>query len=618
MTMLAISNLVIEGRLPNGGWRRTVHGIDLAVAAGEVVALIGESGAGKSTVALAAMGYTRPGTRVTAGEARLGGVDLLTLPNATRRKMRGTAMAYVAQSAQASLNPAMSIGEQVAEPFTIHRQTPPGGSHQRVLDLLARLDLPANAGFTRRYPHQLSGGQQQRVMMAMAMTCSPGLLILDEPTTALDVTTQIEVLKALKTVLKGNNGAAIYVSHDLAVVAQIADRIVVMQHGRVVEQGPTAEIIHAPQTLYTRQLVEAFRPRPVSAGSGAEIGAPLLDVTAVSSSYARKPFFGRARKAPQVLQDVSLALRPREVLAIVGESGSGKSTLARVVAGLQPVTGGSVTFRGRKLAERPGQRSKETLRAIQIILQSPDLSLNPGQRIEQAIGRPLEFYFGLTGAAKAARIAELLTMVGLPADYAGRFPSELSGGQRQRVSIARAFAAQPDIVICDEILSSLDALVAGQVLDLMHRLRREHDAAYLFISHDISTVAAFADRVAVLYAGRVCEIGSPAAVFSAPNHPYTALLLDSVPALRTGWLEEVTAARGAVAEPGKQPASGTGCPFYRRCRLAIAGVCDSAAPPRQSTADGHVIYCHHSFAALAALQAKPIVGTQTGGQNGVH
>ncbi len=606
--VLQIDDLKVEGRTPRGVWVPTVRGVSLKVQAGEVVALIGESGAGKTTVAMASLCYTRPGTRVVGGKVTLSGVDIFSLDARARRAARGKDVAYVAQSAQAALNPAITIGEQVAEPMLLHGIATPEEARKRATALLARLDLPNPDEIARRYPHQTSGGQQQRVMAAMALTCTPKLLVLDEPTTALDVTTQIEVLKAIKDVIREHNSAAIYVSHDLAVVAQIADRIIVMRHGAMVEEGPTAEIIERPKQAYTRELIGAVKPRPtgdrgIVAAESAE--KPLLETNKITATFAKPKLFGSLGMEDNVLQDVTIDVRPREVVALVGESGSGKSTLARVIAGLHPSLSGETRIGGKALAKRARKRDRDALRRIQVIFQSPDLSLNPEQRIEEAIGRPLELYFGMTGAKRAARVAELLTMVGLPADYAGRYPSELSGGQRQRVSIARAFGAQPDLVLCDEILSSLDTIVAAQVLELMRDLRAKHDVAYLFISHDLATVATIADRVVVLYAGRVAEIGPTSSVFSPPHHPYTALLLSSVPALRQGWLEEVIATRPPTqAQTGTNVPRDIGCPFRTRCPMAIEGTCDRVAPPARRTPGGQVIYCHRELDELRAAQAK--------------
>lgn len=607
--VLRIGELWVEGRTPRGVWVPTVRGVTVTVEPGEVVALIGESGAGKTTVALAALSYTRPGTRIVGGAVTLDGVDIFALDARTRRRARGKDVAYVAQSAPAALNPAITIGEQVAEPMLLHGISTPEQARRRAVELLRRLELPNPEELARRYPHQVSGGQQQRAMVAMALTCAPKLLVLDEPTTALDVTAQIEVLKAIKDVIREYKSAAIYVSHNLAVVTQVADRIVVIKDGVVVEQGPTAEIVERPQQEYTRQLIGAVKPRPTG-GRGVAVAdatapKPLLEVERVCASFARPKLFGARGRGANVLEDVTMDVGPREVVALVGESGSGKSTLARVIAGLHPPLAGEVRLGGRALEPQVRQRDRDALRRVQIIFQSPDLSLNPEQRIEEAIGRPLEFYFGLKGASRAERVAELVTMVGMPPDYAGRFPGELSGGQRQRVSIARAFAAQPHLVLCDEILSSLDTIVAAQVLELMRQLKAKHDVAYLFISHDLATVASIANRVVVLYAGRVCEAGPTSAVFSPPHHPYTALLLSSVPALRRGWLEEVLSTRPPTrSQTGMAVPRDRGCPFRTRCPLAIAGTCDREPPPARQTPAGQTIYCHRGVDELQAAQAK--------------
>ena len=650
--LLAIEELSVEGRPPSGIWVETVHRCSVRVDPGEVVALIGESGAGKTTLALAALGYARPGTRFTGGRVLLQGRDVLAMPAPKRRDLRGREVAYVAQSAQAALNPAIPVGEQIVESLALHGMGE--GAARRALDLLDLLDLPHPESLARRYPHQISGGQQQRVMMAMALACRPRLLVLDEPTTALDVTTQIEVLKAIKHVIRERNTAAVYVSHDLSVVAQLADRILVMHRGRAVEEGTTAAILTAARRDYTRTLLAAVKPKPGAlpagvasamkesppagmavamedsppagmavamkestparvavatedsppAGAHPPAAAPVLAVRAVDASYERPRPFRQLARERHVLHGVDLEVHPREVLAVVGESGSGKSTLARVVAGLHPPLAGQVALDGEALAGRARRRSREQLRRIQIVFQSPEQSLNPERRVGEALARPLRLYFGMSGSAQADRIAELLEMVGLDPDFAGRFPAELSGGQRQRVSIARAFAARPDVILCDEVLSALDTVVASRILELMKALRERHRVAYLFISHDLSTVASIADRVAVMYAGRIVDAGPTGAVFAPPHHPYTQLLIGSVPALRQGWLEEVVASR--EAEAGMRSNAmlhDLPCPFRRRCPLALPGRCDAEPAPRRRLGGGHVVFCQHGGEALRAAQA---------------
>jgi peptide/nickel transport system ATP-binding protein len=607
--LLRIEDLVVEGRPPSGIWVETVHKCSVDVHAGEVVALIGESGAGKTTVALAALGYTRPGTRFKNGsKVLLEGTDILSMSPRERRDMRGKEVAYVAQSAQASLNPAIPIGDQIAESLILHGLADKAEAKKRAIDLLDLLDLPHPETLAHRYPHQTSGGQQQRIMMAMALACQPKLLVLDEPTTALDVTTQIEVLKAIKDVIRDRGTAAIYVSHDLSVVAQVADRILVMNQGDVVERGKTDDILNRATEEYTRTLLGAVKPKPtretaVSTWNPAAEQSPIMTVREVDATYERQRMFRTTEREQYVLHDIELDVYPREVLAVVGESGSGKSTLARVMAGLHPSLNGAVTLGGETLPVHARQRTKEQLRRIQIIFQSPDQSLNPEKRIDDAIGRPLELYFGMSGSQKQDRIAELLEMVGLDGDYAGRFPAELSGGQRQRVSIARAFAAEPDIILCDEVLSALDTVVAARVLELMKELREKHKVAYVFISHDLSTVASIADRVAVMYAGRIIDAGLTKEVFAPPHHPYTQLLVNSVPALRQGWLEEVIGTREAEAGMRSNVMlHDLPCPFRKRCPVMIPGKCDQEAAPRREMGDHHVVYCQHTEEELAAAQ----------------
>ena len=608
---LRIEDLVVEGRPPSGIWVETVHRCSVEVHPGEVVALIGESGAGKTTVALAALGYARPGTRFRNGRVFLEGRDVLAMSIAEKRDLRGRDVAYVAQSAQASLNPSIPVGEQIAESLHLHQVAEGADATRRTIELLDLLDIPHPDMIARRYPHQTSGGQQQRIMMAMALACRPRLLVLDEPTTALDVTTQIEVLKAIKSVNRDLGTASIYVSHDLAVVAQVADRILVMNQGHVVEEGDTSRILDDAREDYTRTLLGAVKPPPSpertvvdrTLTSGTE---PVISVTQTSASYARQTLFGAIEREEYVLHDIALDVWPREVLAVVGESGSGKSTLARVMAGLHPpLPGAQITLDGDRLAGRARRRTRDQLRRIQIIFQSPDQSLNPERRVDDAIGRPLELYFGMSGSEKYDRIADLLDMVGLDPDYAGRFPAELSGGERQRVSIARAFAAEPDVILCDEVLSALDTVVAARVLELMKELRETHQVAYVFISHDLSTVASIADRVAVMYAGRIVDAGYTNDVFAPPHHPYTQLLINSVPALRQGWLEEVINSREAEAGMRSNVMlHDLPCPFRMRCPLVISGTCDSEPAPAREMGHGHIVMCQHDEATLRAAQGE--------------
>ena len=532
--LLAFEGLRIE---PVGatGARPLVDSIDLTLARGEVLGLIGESGAGKSTLGLAALGYIRPGCAVTAGRIVFDGQDLARLAPAALRAIRGARVAYVAQSAAASFNPAKTLGTQVAEALVLHRATDWTSARRRAADLFAELDLPSPQTFGTRYPHQVSGGQLQRAMIAMAMACEPELLILDEPTTALDVTTQIDVLAAIRKMLRRHGASGLYITHDLAVVAQVADRLAVLRHGKLVELGSTETILQAPVEDYTRRLVAArAEPDRASLDNIVSDTAPLLAVREVSASY---------RTAANVLIDISFSLQAGQTLAVVGMSGSGKSTLARLLCGLMPPQRGTVVFQGAPLPTDFRQRSREQLRRVQMIYQLPDTALNPRQTVGRIVGRVVEFYFGLRGAAQHRRVDELLDRVGLPRDFVRRRPGELSGGQKQRVCIARALAAEPDLVICDEVTSALDPLVADEILNLLEELQARTRTAYIFITHDIGVVRRVADHVAVMEKGRIVARGPLSKVFAPPLHPYTQLLLSSVPQMRTDWLTETLHAR---------------------------------------------------------------------------
>jgi len=534
--LLRIRGLHVAGLSEDEQWRDIVSGIDLDLRRGEVLGLIGESGAGKSTLGLAVMGYARDGCRITGGEVVFDGQDLLKLSERRRRRIRGARIAYVAQSAAAAFNPAHRLIEQYVEGPVQHGRAGRARAIADAIGLYRRMHLPQPETIGRRYPHQVSGGQLQRAMTAMAMACGPELIVFDEPTTALDVTTQIEVLASIKETVRQSGTAAIYITHDLAVVAQMADRIMVLRHGKLVEEGETEAIMERPRQPYTRSLwavrslSKEEQPPPVD-------GVPLLSVQAVTAAY---------RSGEPVLQDVSFAVHRGRTVAVVGESGSGKSTAARVITGLLPPRDGRIVFDGRALPDSLDRRGRDDRRRLQMIYQSAETALNPRQTVGDIIGRPASFYFGRDREAVRRRVAEILEMIELPASYAGRYPGELSGGQRQRIGIARALAAEPDLIICDEVTSALDQLVAEGILKLLLGLQRDLGLSYLFITHDLATVKAIADEVVVMHRGRVVEKGLRSAVLTPPHDPYTALLLASVPQMDPHWLDRLLAARASA------------------------------------------------------------------------
>ena len=515
-----------------------VDDVSLTLKRGEVVGLIGESGAGKSTIGLAAMGYTRRDCYIVGGQIIFAGKDIREMSSAERRELRGPRFAYIAQSAAASFNPAITLMDQVCEAAIRHGVLSPQAAREEAVSLFRQLDLPNPETIGSRYPHQVSGGQLQRIMAAMAMTAKPDVLVFDEPTTALDVTTQVECLAAFRKLIRGHGTAALYITHDLAVVAQIADRIMVLKRGKMVELGTSRQILQQPKEDYTRRLVtERVAGHDFVADLAAD-APPILAIDHLSANYPGKP---------KVLDDVSIELRKGDTLAVVGESGSGKSTLARAVMGLLARSSGDVRFNGVSLPPRLKDRTRDQLRRVQMIYQMPDVALNPQQTLLDVIGRPVAFYFNRPRDQVRARVLELLRQMDLPENFITRKSSELSGGQKQRVSIARALAAEPDLIICDEVTSALDQLVGEEILRLLKKLQDSLGVAYLFITHDLGTVKRIANKVAVMLRGKVVAAGETARVFAPPYHPYTELLLSSVPEMRPEWLDEVLARRAAKA-----------------------------------------------------------------------
>ncbi|MDC1283497.1 ABC transporter ATP-binding protein [Amylibacter sp.] len=527
--LLEMKDIRIDG-FSDERWHKIIKGIDLTLHRGEVMGLIGESGAGKSTLGLASMGFTKPGCKITSGSVIFDGQELVTASEDEKRALWGTRIAYVAQSAAASFNPAHRLLNQTVEASLNQNLQSRDLAEADARDLYKQLQLPDPENIGDRYPHQVSGGQLQRMMTAMAMSPRPDLIIFDEPTTALDVTTQVEVLVAMRSIVEKFNTAALYITHDLAVVAQMADVIKVLRYGKEVEEADTRTMLKSPKEDYTKSLW-SVRALEKTESPNEDI---VLSIKNIDAAY---------NGSLKVLHDVDIRIPRGRTVAVVGESGSGKSTTARVITGLLPPMSGSVEFNGEALPAELKDRNKDQLQRIQMIYQSADTAMNPRQTIAEIIGRPLEFYHGLSGLQKQERVLELLKMIELDESFYDRLPSELSGGQKQRVCIARALAADPEIIICDEVTSALDQIVQEGILKLLLNLQKDYNITYVFITHDIAVVNAISDEIVVMYQGAVIEQGLKSEIMSPPHPEYTQLLLKSVPEMDPDWLTKLVKLR---------------------------------------------------------------------------
>lgn len=577
---------------------QALHNVSLQVDRRDILGVVGESGSGKSTLAYAIMGHLGQAGTVTNGSIQFFDRELTRLPRHEWFGVRGRQIAMVFQDPQTALHPAYTVGEQIAEALRHHFGLSKTVAMDQAVDWLERVNLPAAAATAHRFPHQLSGGQQQRVVIAMAFSLQPHLLLMDEPTTGLDTTTQARILELIHELQATYEPALLYITHDLGVVANLCNRVVVMQHGRVVESGMMEKVFREPSDSYTRHLLESIprvdRPAPwrvVEQGAEKQTATgrhtPLLQIQGVKKHYKMS---GRDARVYAV-NGVDLALVAGETLAVIGESGCGKSTLAKCIVGLEAPTEGDIVFNGQTLAPLSTSRDRQVQKDIQIVFQNPDSSLNPRKTIREILLRPLELFgIGQSRAERITIVKDLLEAVRLSNAYLDRYPAQLSGGEKQRVGIARAFSTRPDLVVCDEPVSALDVSVQGVVLELFAELQKEFGTAYVFISHDLGVVRQIADRVAVMYLGQVVEDAEAEAFFHPPHHPYTEALLAAV---RTPDPRKAEGAkvklRGAVPSATElRP----GCPFHNRCFRSLGTVCEQQVPPYREDADGHRVRCH--------------------------
>ncbi|GHH51251.1 peptide/nickel transport system ATP-binding protein [Streptomyces umbrinus] len=593
----------------------SVRGVDLTVRSGEIVGLIGESGSGKTSVAMACLGLLPKQAQVTAELFEVCGTDLSAADDKALTRLRGSDVAMVFQDAMGALDPSMRVGRQIGEVLTRHRGLKGDAQRQAVVELLRRVRVPEPERRARQYPHQLSGGLRQRVAMALALAGEPRLLLADEPTTALDVTVQAEILRLLRTIRDEFGVAILLISHDIGVIAQTADRVAVMRDGEIVETGAVEEVLLRPASDYTKMLLgsvptvgKRVRPEPANGdgnvdayGKGDAHGTVDPDGSALFTADGLSRSFRSDGHAVHALRDVSLSVGRGEVLGVVGESGSGKSTLAKMLVRLDRPTSGRLEKDGADYSRLRGKRLKAFRRAVQMVFQHPAGSLNPKLRVATSVREPLATS-GVTGGEARRRIDEVLAEVGLPPEAAGRLPHEFSGGQKQRIAIARAIAARPEVVVLDEPTSALDVSVQAQVLDLLLTIQQAEDLTYVFISHDLAVVQAVSDRVVVMYAGRVVEVAEAEALFASPAHWYTRALLDAVPSPDPRDRPEPGAMSPSDEARPENLAAAQGCAFASRCSHA-ASRCWVEVPELSTVRAGHAAACHFPADADADAQA---------------
>lgn len=676
--LVDINNLSIGYYTRQGKLVHVLRNISLQIKPGETLGLVGESGCGKSTLGQAMMGYLRSGSQVLEGSVVFAGQNMFGLTPRQLESVRGRQIALIPQNAGEALTPTLRIGKQIIEALELNANISGSAAQERMIGLLGQVRLPHPEVMAKRYPHELSGGQQQRVVVAIALAGQPDMLVLDEPTTGLDVTTQAHILELLRDIVEESGTAMMYISHDLGVIARVSDRVALMYAGEIAEDATAAEIFRAPAHPYARGLLESI-PRLVLAGipnsmpgqppipgtlPGCSFGSrcpfatgictseppaleaipqtphlvrchhwekvvaadfsqelqnvfspprratqneAAIELSDVDISYYRPGFMARLRGAPEppaTVSDVTLTVKRGETLALVGESGSGKSTIVRTISGLLPAKGGRIRFEDFDLTVDVDDRPMELRKRIQMIFQNPDASLNPRHSVAEILDQPLKLYFPhMSRDERRARQVELLNRVRLDGRYRLRYPGQLSGGEKQRIAIARAFAAEPEVVLCDEVTSALDVSVQAAVLDLLADLQKERNTTYIFIAHDLAVVRAIANRVAVLYQGRLCEMGAVDDIYAPPYHPYTETLLGAVLSPDPDTEPKLLASDTPELAPPAQ-----GCPFQRRCPHRIGNICDQETPPWQSpqSAAGHKIRCHIPIKELLANQTTVI------------